>query len=131
VATIEARDAPTAIHEYCIAMQWYAASYDHNAALVQGVGHFRAVPDPAGGAGVEFVVQRQDPMRPDSRELTWSDVALVTASDGAAAIRMYMDGMGWAHAPVFDHVASVSGLGSFRAVLAEHADALRTTPAPD
>lgn len=131
LGTIEAPDAPRAIHEFCIAMRYFAHELRHNTAVVHGVGWFRAVLPPDEPTGPEFVIQHQDPIGPTDLHLTWSDVATLRAPDAPSAIQLFLDARGWtAEATVFDHVANLVGIGSFRAVPAEHADALRVTPPP-
>ena len=134
VGTIEAASAPHAIHEFCIAMQYYSHELRHNTAVVQGVGWFRAslpVDEAAEPTGPEFTIQRQDPIGPDDLHLTWSDVAVVRAPDAQSALQAFLDAKGWStDASVFGAVANLVGIGSFRAVPAADADAMRVTPAP-
>lgn len=131
ITSVEAASAPHAIHEFCIAMQYYSHELRHNTAVVHGVGWFRAVLPPDEPDGPAFVIQRQDPIGPDDRHLSWSDVAHLRAPDAPSALQQFLDAQGWsADASVYANVANLAGIGSFRAVPAEHADALRVTPAP-
>ena len=131
LGTIEAANAPHAIHEFCIAMRYYAHELRHNTAVVHGVGWFRAVLPPDEPAGAEFVIQLQDPIGPHDLHLTWSDVATCRAPDAPSALQLFLDQRGYASdASVFGHVANLVGIGTFRAVPAADADALRVTPAP-
>jgi len=129
IATIEAPSAPHAIHEYCIAMQYFAHQLHHDTALVQGVGWFRAVLPEGSELAHAFVVQRQDPVGPDDLHLTWSNEATVTASDAESALLHFLDARGWmGDAAVFGHVANIVGIGSFRTVPADQVEAMRVTP---
>ncbi|MCW2921540.1 MAG: hypothetical protein JWL76_1414 [Thermoleophilia bacterium] len=131
VGTVEAPTAPHAIYEFCIAMQYYSHELRHNTAVVHGVGWFRATLPPDEPTGPPFVIQHQDPIGPDDRHLTWSDVAQLRAPDAASALQAFLDAKGWsADASVFGTVANLAGIGSLRAVRAEDADAMRVTPAP-
>ena len=131
VASIEAWDAPRAIHEYCMAMQYYSHELRHNTAVVHGVGWFRAMLPADEPTGPQFVIQHQDPIGPNDRHLTWSDVAALRAADAPSAIQQFLDMRGWsADASVYGNVANLVGIGSFRAVAAHDADELRVTPAP-
>ncbi len=131
IGSIEGSNAPHAIHEFCIAMQYYAHELRHNTAVVHGVGWFRATLPADEPTGLDFVIQRQDPIGPHDLHLTWSDVAEFRAPDAPSALQLFLDQRGWTtDASVFGNVANLVGIGSFRAVRAEDADALRVTPAP-
>ncbi len=134
VGTVEAANAPHAIHEFCIAMQYYSHELRHNTAVVHGVGWFRAVlPVDADAASTApaFVIQHQDPIGPDDRHLTWTDVAELRAPDAPSALQQFLDVKGWtADASVFGTVANLVGIGSFRAIPVADADAMRVTPPP-
>lgn len=131
VGTMEAASAPHAIHEFCIAMQYYSHELRHSTAVVHGVGWFRATLPTDEPAGPEFVIQRQDPIGPHDLHLTWSDVVAFRAADAQSALQVFLDKRGWtSDASVFGNVANLVGIGSFRAVPVEDADALRVTPPP-
>jgi hypothetical protein len=132
VAAVEAWDAPRAIHEFCIAMQYYSHELRHNTAVVHGVGWFRATLPVEEPTGPLFIIQQQDPIGPNDRHLTWSDVAALLASDAPSALVQFLDAKGWSSdASVYGNVANLVGIGSFRSVPADDADALRVTPAPN
>jgi hypothetical protein len=131
IARIEASNPSTALHEFCIAQRWYAHQIIADQAVVQGVGHFRVSLEDDDPTLVEFVIQRQDPIGPDDRHVTWSDIAVVHASDPGSALGRYLDTLGsvnisWRSG----HAANLIGIGDVRAVRAELADDLRVTPAP-
>lgn len=131
IGQIEAPNPTSALHEFFIQQQWYANEIMADHAVVHGVGHFRASLDAQDPALLSFTIQRQDPIGPDDRHLTWSDVATVEASDADSALQRFLESLGGVNVNgVHGHVANLVGLGSVRAVPAERADSMRVTPEP-
>jgi hypothetical protein len=131
IGHIEAPNASTALHEFFILQHWYANEITADQGLVHGVGHFRVSLEAEDPALVEFVIQRQNPIGPDDRYLTWSDIEQFPASDAASALGRYLDSLGAVNiSSRHGNVANLIGVGSVRAVPEDQADDLRVTPAP-
>lgn len=131
IAHVDAPTASQALHALCLDQQWLSHSINGDQLFVQGVGYFRAtlpVDDPLLGA---FVIQRQDPIGPNDRHLTWTDIATVHAVSVEAAFARYLDSLGGMEMTYRGATsANMTGIGTVRAVPAEMADDVRITPAP-
>ena len=129
VGAAQGRSADEALRVFFHANGWYTSHPSQGQGLVHGVGWFRAVPAEE-AVTHEFIVLRQDPIGPEDRHLTWSDVARVRASDAPAAMRLFLDDAGWGHAWSTAALANVDGVGSFHAVPADRVEEFRVTRAP-
>lgn len=129
LGSVEASTVDAALAAFFHGQGWYTSHVLHGRGVVNGVGHFRAVP-----AQVEpqhrFMVQRQDAPAHDARHRTWVDVGVVEAATAGAALDDFVEHMRWQYLGRHDNGGVIAGIGPVRAVPVDRADEHRVVPAP-
>jgi hypothetical protein len=129
LGALDAESADAALHAFFRSNGWHTSVPHHGRGVVHGVGHFRAVPEELDEQH-RFVIQRQDAPAGDERHRTWTDVAVVEASNQSAALQEFVEHMQWTVLAAHEHAVVIAGIGPVRSVPAAEADDYRVTPAP-